>query len=395
MKIAPFPIPSRARGWTPPWAIIGPGATAVFFASYQTGAFADRLASFGTDGAEAWNIPEFQPWRLIPDDSGFITVSSYDTPRRYDAATGSVVWQYTPPEEFEDAWGFVQSNDAAPDGNGGAFVVLQHPDNDTSAVYHVNSSGAGTHLYTVDRIALGMSFALADSIELSSDGSVLFVLVLDLIDNGPVELLGVSASTGALLWREAILSAIDGGSANATIRRVPGGDTLIVALPGVTTPSNLGRVVVRRLDFASGVSAAPAVTWTTFATGSAEESQVTALAVASDGILVGYGKSAEGGGDAHIATKLDLDGDVLWRLSSPSYAATSPLVSRHSLAVAAGRVLAGVSGDWGQFASLGAGLVLVDWATGERVSAGVLPLELAAVIAVGGPVRADAPILIT
>lgn len=359
-------------------------ADPTIFASYQTATAAspskqDTVAAFTEAGAEPWSKSELEAHRMIPDGTGVIVLPMSGDPHRYDAS-GALTWSWTPPHPTLRAW------DGVADGLGNSYLLYQF--DDAIQVYALNSSGVSTTLVDIAWNALEPTFQVASgvSIELSRDGSMLFVLVDDW-GYDKIGLLGIDTTTGAVVWEMVVRTdkAVTNITRWSTVRRDPASNTLFLATIGMDATDTYHRVKIMRLDFAGEPTTAPTETWTEEPQTESDNNWIGAFAVTADGLYVGYGASVSGGGDPHILTKYDHAGTLQWRVSNANYWTWSASVDFNSIAATDTVVMVGIANQRDTFPSDRWGFVLLNASTGATITTGVLPLEAYDTYAATGP----------
>src|SRR5690606_31871497 len=101
-----------------------------------------QIDAYDTAGTHYWHADAENPYRLTPDAAGGAFRLNYaDEPLQRLSPTGSVVWEWEPLEDSV-------THDAAPDGNGGAYVSNAKAGSAPS-IYHLNASGEATLVATL------------------------------------------------------------------------------------------------------------------------------------------------------------------------------------------------------------------------------------------------------
>lgn len=374
-----FPFRDRAGRFTP--SLITPDAPCARFITWQDTATAANpsraeLLQRWDKGETEWSGEQDAPYRLVtvPDEGIILCGGFFTDPFKFDP-DGDLMWTWDRPSDTTLTW------DAAPDDNGGAYLLFAW--NDDTRIYYVDSTGTGTLLATLTPAALGMSMVQAESLCLSRDASALIVLVVDPTDEDTTDLVGVSTSDGSVLWQKQLADSSPATLEEIwylTVRNLPGEDAVVAGY--TTKPASAGVPTVKRLNFADGdYSNAPTDAWTVTLT-AAGDSLLTALTVTADSVFAGYTADT---GVSHILSALATsDGSLQWRLEASNYESDFSFVQPHSIAVNGGRVLVGIGFDTVAFPTEWYGFVTLDSETGDEESDGDFPLEAFLV----GPVAA-------
>lgn len=356
-----------------------------FFAAFvtataETPSEQESIAMFRQVGtaSQAWreNAPEYEAWRIITDGDGAIRLNTNNgiNNNRYDEE-GTVTWTWTRPVPGSGIY-----NDWTADAvtfNGITYFVV--PWVDATRIYKRLADGTDSMLAEIPETQFGVSStAQVDSIAISADGSTLFLFTAQ--GSQDAILIGVSASTGSVLWDYTVVSGLSSvGYQYPHVRTRPGTDTVFLAYYDADT-----RPTVERLDFASGLGSAPTQTWKWAAEGVSSWNTGTALAVGADQLFFGFNNVAntwDGIGDpvaienAYIGVALDMDASELWFIAHADFESDGAYTQRHSAAIAGTRVMVGVANDYDTFSTEGWGYRVFNVTTGSEFISGPFPLE--------------------
>lgn len=331
-------------------------------AGSDTPPYTPRIARINTESAafEAHTNADY-PFRLVADADGVI-VCSYNTADPYRLNSDlTVAWTFTRPAST------LVTFDAAPDGEGNTYLAYQW--NMDGRIYCVDADGVGVLHSTISAASLGWGQVQPESLCLSRDGTVLIVLAVNTSELDDVRLIGVSVASGSVLWTRQLATAAPStfsGLNFATVRLALSGDAVYASYLGVTDGYDRPRVA--RVVFGDGWSSAPTVAWEREPAQDEWAGFLSGMTVTSAGVVVGYSASETGGGDPHIATAFDEDGDVLWRFTDASWVDDGAFTDIFSLAWGdygtGGFVMLGLySSEF--FPEEGYGFVLLDDTSGQ------------------------------
>lgn len=307
--------------------------------------------------------------RMTRDGDGVIAIPPFSSTaaRRYDLGL-ALDWSFATPVSGEPPY------DAVSDGGGNNYLTYKSSGN--ARIYKVDSAGSGALFKEITAASLNMTTALPESIALTPDGAVLVVLVVDVGSNDSVQLVGVEVSTGNVLWT---LELDDTATEQAYSYHLASVRFAGEALYASYLKSNgtHDHPLVARLIFASDFDSAPTVAWSRQPTAaySGNHIPLTAMAAHSDGVLVGYKANDAGGGNPHVLTAYDADGNVAWQLSDSNFTLELSGVYQHGMDVGDGVVLVGLHTDYERFPNEGYGFAAFDVSDGSEDTAGALSIE--------------------
>lgn len=334
----------------------------------------DRLEVVDLSGANnTWTKPATEGIRLIQDGYGFLKVPATNGALEHYSGDGTLDWSYTPGDTiYHDGF------DAMIDSAGVPYLF----DPLSSHIYILNPTD-GTFVREIHGTYTPSVEAGTDAgIAISKDNSVIFIgnQYNHPINGYTYRVLGVNSTNGTLLWEKDVDIEYTGtpptGSLSGMLRPSPDSDTIFMASGFDRGGYYVGRLL--RLDFPSGVGAAPTVSWAkdwTDATPTVN-SRIEAIAVTTDAIYVGGEAADNGTANLHVVVKYDYAGTVLWRHTSPNYTILDgSSAGLHSLGVDNGYVIVGILNDSTTFPNEYWGWKALDPATGVETTIAPFPLE--------------------
>lgn len=335
----------------------------LFMLARPLGEASDFTTAYSDAGVYQWeNDSVHSSSRLVADRDGVIAVggnAGNAAVTRYASVGG---WSWTSAVE-----GLFL--DAAVDSVGNVYTSARGTSN-VIDVFAVSPGGVGGLIATIDHTALDPVVAAGEviSLELDSTGTMLYLLH-QADSTFAMRVLAFDLTSETVAWQVELSSGADEGSDYQTLRRVPGGETLVASYltgdPVVLT--------VEALAFAGAVSSAPSTAWSTPFTD--EYWFVAGMAVNSTRVFVGW--HTFDNSERVLAFDLS-DGSESWVLDGTALAATPGNASVMYGAVAAtdSIVIVGVYSADLAFTTSGQGYLRLNAGTGALAPAGDFPLEV-------------------